>query len=201
MIKSILQSLPIYVMSCLRPLKVVCNQLTVNITKFQWNKNPTNENKRAVNWQKWNFFCQHKWEGELGFRDLISFNKVLLAKQAWKLVHEEDGFFASYFKNLYFPQSFFLSIGLWKNVSEIWRSLAWANQIIQVGQGWRVGDGSLVNIWEDNWLTGYPYFKPFASISRQPTLSSVLQFINSNKTWNVIIIIINSVIFLCLIDI
>lgn len=99
----------------------------------------------------------------MGFRGLTSFNKALLANQTWKLIHAEDYFFSMYFKNMYFSLSKFLSSTLKKNFSEVWRSLKWAMDIVRARQGWRISDGSQVDIWEDNWLVGHNYFKSFFS--------------------------------------
>lgn len=58
-------------------------------------------------------------------------------------------------------------------------------KIIQVGQGWRIGDGSMVNLWEDNWHVGWDFFKPFSAPPNQTSLYLVSQLINPNRTWKI----------------
>lgn len=54
-------------------------------------------------WVNWERMCQPKETGGMGFRDLKSFNKALLAKQGWRLQTNTQSLFSRVFKAKYFP--------------------------------------------------------------------------------------------------
>lgn len=45
----------------------------------------------------------------MGFRDLNTFNLVLLGKQAWRLIHEPNSYWAKFIKARYFPNCDFIN--------------------------------------------------------------------------------------------
>jgi len=64
--------------------------------------------------------------GGLGFRDLIMFNKALLAKQGWRLIQNPDSLIAQVPRAKYFPRDSFLSSVVGTRPSFVWRSLLFA---------------------------------------------------------------------------
>jgi hypothetical protein len=90
--------------------------------------------------------------GGLGFRDLVMFNKALLAKQGWRLLQDPSSLPASILKAKYFPNSNFLGAKLGSRPSFAWRSLFNARDLLLQGIMWRVGYGRSINIWGDKWL-------------------------------------------------
>jgi hypothetical protein len=53
----------------------------------------------------------------------------------------------------YFPNCSFLDAQIPSHSFFTWRSLAQARHIIRLGTRWRIGNGSQVNIWKDNWIS------------------------------------------------
>ena len=48
-----------------------------------------------------------KKSGDMGIRDIQAFNLALLAKQAWRLIHNTHTLFYRFYKSRYFPNCFF----------------------------------------------------------------------------------------------
>ncbi|KAL6549238.1 hypothetical protein OROHE_009083 [Orobanche hederae] len=78
LVKSILQAIPIYAMSCFRIPTGVCLEIERLCQNFWWGDS---ESKKTIHWSKWNELCIPKSQGGLGFRRLELLNRALLAKQ------------------------------------------------------------------------------------------------------------------------
>ena len=96
--------------------------------------------------------------GGMGFRDIQAFNLALLAKQAWRLIHNTHSLFYRVYKARYFPNCSFMDAGLGNNPSYVWRSLLAAREIIWEGAVWKVGDGRKIVVSKHKWLSHKPIF-------------------------------------------
>ena len=76
----------------------------------------------------------------------------MLAKQGWRLQTETDSLLYSVFKSKYFPNYEFVDASLGRNPSFAWRSIMAAQDIVQKGRRWQVGNGRSIMIWKDKWL-------------------------------------------------
>lgn len=85
----------------------------------------------------------------MGFRSLEEFNDALLAKQGWRIFHNPQALWVQVLKSRYFPHCSFLQATRGGSPSWIWSSLLAARPILQAGSLWQIGDGNLVNFWND----------------------------------------------------
>ena len=68
-------------------------------------------------------------------------------------MHNNDLLISQCLKSRYFPRSNFLKASIGYCPSYTWRSILQARvDIIEKVGIWRVEDGRLINVWEDNWL-------------------------------------------------
>ena len=156
----------------------ICNDLERLIRKFWWGYG---EDQKKVLWVSWNKLCQPKSRGGLGFRDLKLFNDALLGKQIWRLFHYQSSLFYRVFKPKFFPNCSILDSGVNTRGSYAWRSLLQARKVVQSSGKWRVGDGSRIRIWGDNWLEGSPTGKIVSPRHYFPEDATVSCLINKDQ--------------------
>lgn len=77
LIKAVVQALPQYAISIFKIPISICKAIEQWITAFWWKQS---ESKRGMYWKKWEVLKSIKDEWGLGFKDLINFNKAMLAK-------------------------------------------------------------------------------------------------------------------------
>lgn len=95
----------------------------------------------------------------MGFRNLLAFNKALLAKQMWRLIQYPNSIMAKAFKARYFRNSDIMVAEIGYRPSYVCRSLLWGRDLIQKGLCWRVGDEKLISVKDDHWIPKLPGFK------------------------------------------
>jgi hypothetical protein len=95
-----------------------------------------------------------KGKGGMGFRDLQSFNLAMLAKQVWRLLCEPESLCARVLRARYYLDRKLLNAKLKSGSSYTWQSVMAGLECFKLGYIWRVGDGTQINIWEDNWIPG-----------------------------------------------
>lgn len=93
-----------------------------------------------------------KSKSGLGFRDLETFNKAILAKKIWRLFESPHSLAAHILKSKYFPTFGVLDVKLGSNPSLIWHSFQYSIDLVKDDFFLRIGDGQLVHIWGDNWV-------------------------------------------------
>ena len=149
LIKSVIQAIPTFTMSCFKLPATLCHEIETMVRKFWWGQRGE---RRKVHWVKWDDLCSHKTQGGMGFKDLTLFNEAMLAKLAWRLFHDDNSLFYRVFKARFFPTGTILEAKEFASASYAWKSILKGREVILKGALWRVGDGQHIRIWGDNWL-------------------------------------------------
>lgn len=120
MIKSVIQPIPSYAMSCFLLPKKLCGKLTFHVSNFWWKFDPES---RGIHWNSWESMSLAKSEGGIGFRNFRAMNEALLARQGWRLLMTPQSFWAR--KWLYFSNSLFLNALRGHRASWAWMIITW----------------------------------------------------------------------------
>ncbi|CAN1824958.1 Putative ribonuclease H protein At1g65750 [Linum perenne] len=150
LIKAVAQAIPTYCMSVYLLPNLLTAELERMMNSFWWGTN--GHGGGGINWMAWERTCVRKEAGGMGFRDLRSFNLAMLGKQGWKFQTQPDALVTKIFKARYFPRWDFLSAPPGHGPSYVWQSIRRSQQVVHRGSRWRVGDGTSIRVWEDQWL-------------------------------------------------
>jgi hypothetical protein len=149
LLKAVVQAIPTYSMSLFLIPISLCRDIEGMMQRFWWGHMANDD---RVHWMSWERMGRAKTMGGLGFRDLIMFNKALLAKQGWRILKFPHSLVSQVLRGKYFPHDSFLSAKLGNRPSYVWKSLLSSRELLKDGLVWRIGDGSNVKIWKDRWL-------------------------------------------------
>ena len=181
LIKSVIQTIPTYSMSCFKLPKGLIKEIETMIRKFWWGYSG---DCRKVHWVKWERLCQAKEAGGMGFKEIEKFNEALLAKKVWQMLENLESLCHRVFKARFFPDCSILEATSSTNGSYAWKSILGARDVVRKGMGWRIGDGKLVSIKEDKWLPDKVYrtvSSPLPSIPPDAKVSTLID--TETRAW------------------
>jgi hypothetical protein len=92
----------------------------------------------------------------MGFQDMKSLNKALLAKQAWRLIQYPESLCAKLLKAKYYPHTELVDAVFPSDASQTWKLIVYGLELLKEGIIWRVGSGSKIQIWRDLWIDRGP---------------------------------------------
>lgn len=180
LIKAVVQAIPTYSIGVFQLSKALCKSLNSLMSRFWWG-HKANQNRIA--WRSWERLSTSKFEGGMGFRDMVVFNKALLAKQGWRILSNPDSLVARILKDKYFPSENFMEAKVGNRPSYAWRSICQAWEVLKLGVGWRVGNGENIRIWGDAWLPPPHPFLLFPPPAAMDPNSKVAALIDTSTGW------------------
>ena len=186
LIKAVIQAIPTYAMGCFKLPLGLYDDIEAMIKKFWWGQRG---NKRKIHWIRWSELTKSKMVGGMGFRNLAHFNDALLAKQAWRLLHNKGTLFYKVFKAKFFPNTSLLEAKDTSSGSYAWKSILYGHDVINDGACWRVGNGKSIKIWQHHWLPRKHLTKilsPMVETMEEATVDCLIN--EETRTWNVAMI-------------
>ncbi|CAJ2672830.1 unnamed protein product [Trifolium pratense] len=141
LIKSVLQSIPSYVMSVYIIPETTIKEIERMFNSFWWGGG---SNNRGIKWLVWDRMTFLKEYGGLGFRNLQLFNMAMVAKR--------NSLVEKVYKARNFPNSSFLASHLCNNSSYAWRSIWKSRQVLLNGCRRKIGDGTNIKVMNEPWL-------------------------------------------------
>ncbi|KAJ0450527.1 putative RNA-directed DNA polymerase [Helianthus annuus] len=160
LIKSVLQSLPIYFFSLFKVPVGVINQLEAIMRKFLWGGSRAD---RKTCWVSWDCVTEPISSGGLGIRKLGLVNSALLFKWAWRYKAEGNSLWAKVVSAIhshsrsweFLPVNSSLG-GVWGNIVKVVNKPIVGSQRFRQFMLGEIGDGRKVAFWLDPWLKKDP---------------------------------------------
>ncbi|EPS73861.1 hypothetical protein M569_00896, partial [Genlisea aurea] len=181
LIKAVLQVIPVYTMSCFLLPKSFLHKLMAAITRFWW----SGSGSKKMHWLPREELTVNLAAGGLSFRDLLLFNRAMVAKQSWRLLSHPNSICSRLIKAKYYPHSSFLMAPLGRSPSYVWRGIHSSREVLLGGLRWRIGNGLSVDAWKDPWIPNTFAFKPTSAAPQGVGSILVKDFILSNHSgWN-----------------
>lgn len=149
LIKSIVQAIPTYTMSCFRLPKSFCEDINRLCARFWLG---SLEKKKKAHWMSWKRMCVSKFRGGMGFRDLNLFNQAMLAKKSLRIIKFSSSLLVRVLRGKYFKDGNFLMAREGSNPSFTWRSILCGRSLFKEGMRWKIEDGKRVYIDQDPWI-------------------------------------------------
>ncbi|PNT62283.1 hypothetical protein BRADI_4g01061v3 [Brachypodium distachyon] len=110
------------------------------------------------------------------------FNQALLARQAWRLLEFPESLCAQVLKARYYPDGDLMDTVFVGNASSTWQAIAYGLELLKEGIIWRVGRGTSIRVWRDNWIPRETHLKP-VSLQGRCRSRWVADFLDDNGRW------------------
>ncbi|XP_060212295.1 uncharacterized protein LOC132639929 [Lycium barbarum] len=145
LIKHVLQSMPIHLLSACDPHDGVLAQIHRLVANFFWSNSVGNSSKH---WATWTTLCHPTEEGGMGFRSLQDMSKSLFAKLWWNM-RTKQSLWRTFMSNKYLKK-FHAVIAPIKSGTYVWKKMIKHRDEIEYEIWWKVQQGNSY-FWFDNW--------------------------------------------------
>ncbi|XP_059289936.1 uncharacterized protein LOC132043485 [Lycium ferocissimum] len=146
LIKSVLHSLPLHLLSVVEPPKTTISLIEKYIANFFWGDNA---GKNKYHWKAWKDLCFPKEEGGVGFRSIQDMCLTASAKVWWNF-RTRPSLLRDFMEAKYCPRAHPVSKKWAPGQSHKWKRMVEIRRYCEHNINWKVGKGNL-SFWWDNW--------------------------------------------------
>lgn len=171
LIKSALQSIPIYYMATAQVPKKVILQLEGLTRRFFWG---ALDKQRYMSYIAWDKLKLPRDRGGLAIRDFESVNQALLMKSLWKLAKKADTQWVNLVIAKYIPNSRLWHSRRTYRCTNFWRGVMNLREVLITIVKWEVGDGAGVKAYGEPWFENALQFIPQNSEQRALTVRDLV---------------------------
>ncbi|XP_038687586.1 uncharacterized protein LOC119986972 [Tripterygium wilfordii] len=152
--KSVLTTIPIYVMQTALLPKETCLHIERLVRRFLWGGS---EDKRPVSLVSWEQVTRPIEMGGLGIRKLEQTNHAFMAKVGWRLLNEKQNLWAKVVSSKYMRGNpSVVNLKGKQGSSNLWRGIVKAGNILHKGVKALVRNGRRTRFWLDHWMGDSP---------------------------------------------
>ncbi|XP_019261368.1 PREDICTED: uncharacterized protein LOC109239280 [Nicotiana attenuata] len=147
LIKHVLQSLPIHLLSAVSPPKTVLRKIEKLAANFFWGME---KDKNKYHWASWQKLCHTKEEGGIGLRSIEDVCRAMEYKQWW-LFRTKETLWGDFLMAKYCKRSHPISKKWDSGQSQTWKRMMINKKEAENHIQWRLHSGNS-RFWWDNWL-------------------------------------------------
>ncbi|KAJ0576604.1 hypothetical protein HanIR_Chr05g0226281 [Helianthus annuus] len=180
LIKSVLESLPVYYLSLYKAPKAVIDTIETIMRRFLW---AGSSEEKKIPWVAWDIVTTPKKKGGLGVAKLQEVNDALLLKWTWRFKKEGSSLWNKIILGCHGSSRPWAMLPCSASASGCWK------QIVKVGEKTisngsalnsffvgSLGDGSSINFWGDIWLREEPIRVIYPNLFRLEKKRNGLRF-------------------------
>ncbi|EOY06956.1 Uncharacterized protein TCM_021518 [Theobroma cacao] len=151
LLRSVLSSLPMYLLQVLKPPMVVIEKIERLFNSFLWGDSTNGKRIHWVAWHKLTFPCS---EGGLDIRRLIDMFDAFSMKLWWRF-QTCDGLWTNFLRTKYCMGQIPHYVQPKLHDSQVWKRMVKSREVAIQNTRWRIGKGNLF-FWYDCWMGDQP---------------------------------------------
>ncbi|GKC39954.1 RNA-directed DNA polymerase, eukaryota, reverse transcriptase zinc-binding domain protein [Tanacetum coccineum] len=148
LIASVLSSMQVYWASVFLLPKSTIKDIERILKGLLWCQGDLARGKAKIAWKT---LCKPKHQGGLGFKDLRTWNEVLLTKQIWNITAHKESLWVKWVHIVKLKGKSLWEVSTESNDSWIWKALLGLREKARQHIEYIVGDGKKVSAWYDKW--------------------------------------------------
>ncbi|GJU26824.1 RNA-directed DNA polymerase, eukaryota, reverse transcriptase zinc-binding domain protein [Tanacetum coccineum] len=150
LVASVLSSMQNYWASVYLLPSAVVKDLDKLFKKFLWNSGDSAQGKSRIAWK---LVCRPKDQGGLGIKPLKKWNEVLLIRQFWKIIENNESLWAKWVNLVKLKKKSIWNVQIDKSDSWGWKTMLKIRDEIKNHVWYKIGNGKSISVFYDRWCS------------------------------------------------